>query len=401
MAIIECLEKQTHWLEFLQYKIDGGHMSKAEEADLYTFILNEEYLPVVKGIRKGVDFPYPKIVILNKSNSIKKRIVFTYPREENYVLKFMAYLLQEYDGDMMPNLYSFRKNMGVKKGIKNLVSYDGIGQMFSFKVDIQDYFNSVDIDILLPKLQKILWQEPECYFFMERILRNPYAIQGDEIVKMRKGIMAGLPISAFLANVYLMELDKLFWERNILYARYSDDIIVFSKEKEELKAYEDEIEKILREHGLSINSKKRCVTNPGEEWEYLGFSYHQGVIDVSEMALRKLKGKMKRKARAIYRWKIQKGKADEHAVRAYIKYFNRKFFENPVHNEITWCRWYFPVINTDKTLRVIDRYMQNHIRYLVTGKYSKANYNLRYETMKELGYKSLVNEYYRRKKMSI
>jgi len=86
---------------------------------------------------------------------------------------------------------------------------------------------------------------------------------------------------------------------------------------------------------------------------------------------------------------------DEHAVRAYIKHINRKFFDNPIHNEITWCRWYLPVINTPNTLKEIDAYIQQNIRYIVTGKYSKSNYNYRYETMRELGLRSLVNEYYR------
>lgn len=207
--------------------------------------------------------------------------------------------------------------------------------------------------------------------------------------------MAGLPVSAFLANLYLKEMDQYFWENKILYARYSDDIIIFSKTETELQKQIEFIESTLEEHGLSVNQKKCCQTKPGEKWEYLGFSFCEGVVDISDIAMQKMKGKLKRKARAIYRWKEQNQKMDEYAVRAYIKYFNRKFFDNPVQNEITWCRWYFPIINTDKSLHEIDHYMQSHARYLVTGKYTKANYNLRYEKMRELGYRSLVNAYYK------
>ena len=95
------------------------------------------------------------------------------------------------------------------------------------------------------------------------------------------------------------------------------------------------------------------------------------------------------------RWKVRKLIDAEKAARVYIKYFNRKFFENPVKSELTWCRWYFPVITTDTTLREIDHYMQECIRFLYTGKHTKRNYNLRYETIKELGYRSLVNEYHK------
>jgi hypothetical protein len=38
--------------------------------------------------------------------------------------------------------------------------------------------------------------------------------------------------------------------------------------------------------------------------------------------------------------------------------------------------------------------MIENIRYIATGKHTKANYNLRYETIKEYGFKSLVHSYY-------
>ena len=47
--------------------------------------------------------------------------------------------------------------------------------------------------------------------------------------------MAGMPLSAFFCNVYLMELDAWFEERKILYARYSDDIIVFAEREEQIR----------------------------------------------------------------------------------------------------------------------------------------------------------------------
>ena len=56
--------------------------------------------------------------------------------------------------------------------------------------------------------------------------------------------------------------------------------------------------------------------------------------------------------------------------------------------------WYFPLITTDGSLRLLDQYAQQCIRYLVTGKHTKAAFNCRYTDMKELGYVSLVNCYY-------
>ena len=74
--------------------------------------------------------------------------------------------------------------------------------------------------------------------------------------------------------------------------------------------------------------------------------------------------------------------------------FNRKLFENPADNELTWARWFFPVLTTDESLRQIDAYAQDCLRYLLSGKRTKARYNVRYADLKRLGYRSLVHEYY-------
>ena len=98
------------------------------------------------------------------------------------------------------------------------------------------------------------------------------------------------------------------------------------------------------------------------------------------------------------RWRERKNLESEKAIKALIRHFNRKFYNNPQQNDITWCRWYFPIITTAESLQVIDEYMVSCIRYIATGKHTKSNYNLRYERIKELGFRSLVNAYYKCKK---
>ena len=83
------------------------------------------------------------------------------------------------------------------------------------------------------------------------------------------------------------------------------------------------------------------------------------------------------------------------AVRAFIKRFNKKLYDSDDPNETNWSRWYFPVINTDKSLKEIDAYMQECLRYTAVEKHTKARFNFRYAQKKALGYRSLVNEWYK------
>ena len=96
----------------------------------------------------------------------------------------------------------------------------------------------------------------------------------------------------------------------------------------------------------------------------------------------------------LSRWADKKNLPGEYAAKAFIHRFNAKLYDNPVFSELTWTRWFFPIINTTDTLKEIDRYMQDCIRFLATGTRTKARFQFRYEDMKALGYKSLVHEYY-------
>lgn len=401
MSILNNLSCDLYWQELLQSKKDGGHLSRYEERELTEFIEKKEYLSVVEGILNKEPFALPEAVLLNKKHSNKKRTVFVFSHAENMVLKLLAFLLNKYDYLFPENLYSFRKNKCVKNAISSIVSEAQKNSLYSYKVDIHDYFNSIDTTDILRVLDKEITDDSELNDFIRQLLLEPRCIKDGEIITCQKGIMAGAPISGFLANLYLKEMDEWFESRNILYARYSDDIIVFAKTREELFDYECKIKEFLSKKRLTVNEKKEISTLPQQKWEFLGFSIDERSIDISTVSLNKIKDKMRRKARALLRWKKRSNATDERAIVAFIKHFNKKLYNNPVKNDITWCRWYFPTITTEKSLHEIDKYMLSCIRFIATGRHTKANYNLRYEDIKGLGYKSLVNAFFEYKKTGV
>lgn len=394
MEIIDRLSDIKEWEALLSYKQDGGHISRAKEKDLSDFIQSGQWKEIAKKIQNNEPFSHPKITELNKKHASKKRIVFTFERDESYALKLITYMLGEYDELFSPNLYSFRRTFGVKRAISDILGRSGINQMYSFKADISDYFNSVNYEKLLFMLKRAIKKEDKLIAFLTTLLSDPYAVRDSQLIKAKKGIMAGVPVSAFLANVYLAEMDKYFYETGAVYARYSDDIIIFAKSKEELGMLKRKFKEFINSLDLDLNEKKVVETGPNEPWEFLGFKYDSGDIDVGEVAIDKIKGKMKRKARALYRWKNKKNADNDRAIKAFVRYYNKKFFNNSISSEITWCRWYFPVITTDKGLKEIDRYVQDCIRFIAAGNYSASRFKLKYEDIRSLGYRSLVNKYY-------
>ncbi len=398
MSILDLLSSKESWYEFLSFKKSSDYFPSVEEKRLTKYIEDEEYMPVCKLIEAKEQFPIPSLVQINKKSVKKKRSVFIFPQRERYVLKHLTYLLHKYDYLFCENLYSFRRNICVKDATVSLVRKTARSEMYSYKVDIHDYFNSVDADTMIALLKEKIKDDDRLIDFLAGILKEPLASHKGRMVEVEKGIMAGVPFSGFLANVYLSELDRWFYEEKILYARYSDDIIVFAETYEKIKEYEAKIKEILKGAKLEVNERKEYRTKPKEKWEFLGFQICGDTVDIAPASISKIKAKIRRKARALIRWRKKHNHNPRFAVRALIKQFNKKFFNNDSTHELTWCKWYFPTINTPKGLHTIDKYMVESLRYVATGKHTKTNYNLRYSELKELGYLSLVNLFYKYKK---
>ncbi|MBQ6671426.1 MAG: group II intron reverse transcriptase domain-containing protein [Firmicutes bacterium] len=394
MSMLQQLADDKCWQRFCEYK--SSLISGSEDAkELRRFAEEQAYLPVCEKIFAGEPFPCPKKTVISKMSTQKKRVVYTYPRNENSVAKLLTYLLlRKYDHFFSGGLYSFRPGRTAKDAVRKLAAFPGISGMHAYKVDISNYFNSVPVDRLLPMLQEITADDPELFAFLKKLLKDPRAYDHGQIIEEEKGIMAGTPLSAFYANIYLTDLDACFAEKGVPYARYSDDIIVFGMDEAERDAFADEIKSFLAAKGLSVNPSKEERFSPQTGWNFLGFSCRGGVIDIAPATLKKLKQKMRRKARALARWRDRKGATGENAAVAFVRAFNRKLLDSPEGTELSWSHWFFSVINTADTLREIDRYAQDCIRFIVSGTRTKRRYDIRYEDMKAIGYRSLVHEYY-------
>ena len=399
MSLLAELSDKNNWIAYREHKVMGQHISKYELKYLDLFIEEDRYLKITERIFDAdIPFDYPRKKTVNKSGTNKKRVVYTYSPDEMLVLKLMMFLLNRYEIRLNPRCYSFRKTKTVKGAIGEIVRSSYANNSYTYKVDIHNYFNSMDVGILLDSLKDVIDDDPELLLFLERFLNVNKAYDGDtgEIVEESRGGMAGTPISPFFANVYLKSLDDLF--DGVPYYRYSDDILIFAEKEEELIKFKDMLTKHIKDKKVELNPDKIKLTRPSEAWEFLGFKYYNGKVDLSEVTLNKIKGKIKRKATKLYRWRIRKGAPYDGTAKAMIRIFNRKFYGYSKEGEevdFTWARWFFPVLDTADSLAVIDDYLIQYIRYINSGRHYKGNYKITYEHIKELGFRSLVNEFYK------
>lgn len=397
-SIITLLADQGAWEQLLARRLMRGCYSwhQFEVAD--AFVGEQKYLPVAERLVQGQGLGIPVKRTINKMGTGKKRVVYTYGPDEMRALSLISYLLYRYDHCFAPNCYAFRQGLHPHDAIRQLNKAIGYCPMWAYKLDIHDYFNSIPIALLLPKLALLLADDQPLFRFFEQMLTDNHVLDNGKVVEEPHGIMAGTPTSPFLANVFLSDVDHHFHDAGVVYARYSDDIILFAQDQETLESHKTTLLRFIEQHGLTVNPDKERVYTPDEPFEFLGFKCHEHEIGISAATIKKMKGKISRHARALLRWRKRKDIGAERAMAAMIRHYNRKFFEDDDPETLTWSRWYFPVINQTEGLKEIDQYLQQQIRFLSTGRHNKANFKVEYETLKRLGYRSLVHEFYRSQK---
>ncbi len=338
-------------------------------------------------------FSIPEKKLIPKGNSGKMRTVYQLDRYEMVSMKIIADQLYRYDWLFSDNLYSFRRNVFVGDAIRKLFSIHDLDQIWGYKADVHNYFNSIPVGRLLDNLERDLSDDLLFELFRGILSNNSVRFRG-EVITEEKGVMAGIPVSAFLANYYLKDLDERFAGLDCVYMRYADDILILADSEEKIMELRALLSDEIRSAGLEMNPDKEVFFRPGEPFEFLGFQVSSAAIDISSNTVRKMKGKIRRSSKSIRRWMLRKNAPVNGTIRALIRKYNSLFYGYE-SGELSWAAWYFSTITTSKSLHEIDLYFQEWLRYIATGRHNHKNRAVvTYDLIKSCGYRPLVSEYY-------
>lgn len=107
---------------------------------------------------------------------------------------------------------------------------------------------------------------------IRRWLRVPIE-QNGKLVKRRKGVPQGSPISPLLSNIMLHELDEYMENKGMLFVRYADDFSIYCKTKSQAKTQGNDVYKFLRDKlKLPINRDKSGIRRP-LSFQILGYGF--------------------------------------------------------------------------------------------------------------------------------
>ncbi len=94
-----------------------------------------------------------------------------------------------------------------------------------------------------------------------------------ELREKREGIYQGSAISPILSNIYMMDFDRWMENKSVFYVRYSDDMILLGKNREELQKLLTEIRNHLSALGLTLNEDKVICTSLKKGVNFLGYYF--------------------------------------------------------------------------------------------------------------------------------
>ena len=268
-------------------------------------------------------------------------------------------LMLKYEHIFSTYSYGFRPRRNAHQAVHKSLDYINSGYQHIVEIDLKGFFDEVDHVLLL----QILYRKIKCKPTMKLLrqwLRVPIERNG-KLVKRRKGVPQGSPISPLLSNIILHELDSFMELKGIKFVRYADDFSLYCKTKSEAKRVGNQVFLFLRDKlKLPINREKSGIRRPST-FQVLGYGFvpifRKGTKGKYQLVVTKK------------RWKDFKFKIKEITRKTSPMSFAERV-EKLLQVSRGWIN-YFKLANMGTKLKTLDGWLRNRIRYCIWHDWKK------------------------------
>ena len=167
--------------------------------------------------------------------------------------------------------YGFRPGRSAHQAVALAQQYIGEGRRWAVDIDLEKFFDRVSHDRLMARLAQRI--DDKAMLKLIRAYLNAGVMEDGLVSQRTEGTPQGGPLSPFLSNVVLDELDRELERRGHCFVRYADDfnIYVHSRRAGE-RVMESVTRWIARKLKLKVNRAKSAVDRPSRR-KFLGFSF--------------------------------------------------------------------------------------------------------------------------------
>ena len=347
--------EKERWEQALEIGVDK-HIDKGELRQLCSpKVRIMLYNAIVSG---NYEIAPPHQVQIPKDNG-DMRIVYVNENIDRIFLSIVNNLFFEMFPEFVhPACKSYQSGIGCGKIVQE-VSRQMIKSKtpeVGVKLDLSKYFDSVPIkyiDEIFDRMENKIGKS-----IIIDIVRKYYHTDlcfdfNGELIEHYQSLKQGCSVASFLADAVLYHLDDTVSKLKVYYVRYSDDLLVLSKEWQ--KAF-DVIKTILSEMEMTLNPKKVEVVRKDRWIKFLGFNIKGNQITLSKNRVKSFQKEIEK--RTIKQRNITLKRA--------INQVNSYLYKGD--GTYSWATSVLPIINVEKDIDVLNEYVLDALRACATNK---------------------------------
>lgn len=325
------------------------------------------------------DFSYYKQKLIIKSHNKTREIAIPTLRDKIVINYLHKALYEKFEEQLRSIPSSHTMIESIKKSKDAYACF--------LKVDIQNFYPTINHALLLAKIQERFEEEPHLLSLITKAIKQSTvspSTPAKERIKYANtmGVPQGLSISGTLAEIFLQDIDKKYHaKKNIRYYRFVDDILILCNQ--------DDVEKLKRSlkrdfnklnlsiHKFDNTPEKSTHGKSSEAFEFLGYRFERELISVRERSSQKM---FQNLSGLFTQYKSG-------------HFFTNKEFYKKLNLKITGCiisgkryGWihFFSMINDHELLFSLDRFIEKkcdklELDYSKVKRYTRAIYEIKDE----------------------
>ena len=265
---------------------------------------------------------------------------------DRFVQQLLLQVLQPmFDPTFSEHSHGFRPGRGAHDAVREAQHYLQEGRHWVVDVDLEKFFDRVNHDVLMGKLQNRI-DDPRVLAIIRRYLTAGIMVNG-VVIERQEGTPQGGPLSPLLANVLLDDVDKELERRGHHFVRYADDCNVYVRSQRAGNEVLDVLRRQYERLRLRINDAKSAVALAWKR-KFLGYSFWVAPGDTVKRAVA---------AKALEELKYQ--------VRVKTARSGGRSMAQVAHDLAAYLRgWkqYFKLADTPRVFRTLDSWIHRRLR---------------------------------------
>lgn len=268
---------------------------------------------------------------------------------DRFIQQAMLQVLQsKWDQTFSDSSYGFRPGRSAHQAIAKAQSYIKAGYVYVVDIDLEKFFDQVNHDRLMSRLSLRI-VDKRVLKLIRAYLRAGILEYGLVSVPT-EGTPQGGPLSPFLSNVVLDELDKELESRGHRYVRYADDCNIYVCSRRAGERVMNSVSKFVTQRlKLKVNAGKSSVDIP-QNRTFLGYTFTGG------------KSPNRRKIAAT---SIQRFRAEVRRLTRRNRSMSLEDRIERLSQYMTGWRGYYGYCETSSVLRDLDSWVRRRLRSVV------------------------------------